>query len=79
MRTKMLCLLLAVAGCGHAHEAEVVSSVEPRANIRHSRDIGQESREFEDFRFERMGAFEHFRFLVEQILKVMGDHGRARS
>jgi hypothetical protein len=33
MRTTMLWYLLAVAGCGHAHEAEVVAAVEPRANI----------------------------------------------
>jgi hypothetical protein len=33
MRTLLLTLLFAAAGCGHAHEAEVVSSYEPRATI----------------------------------------------
>ncbi len=33
MRTMMLCAALALAGCGHAREAEVVSAYEPRATI----------------------------------------------
>ena len=33
MRMTIVCVALALAGCGHAREAEVVSAYEPRATI----------------------------------------------